>query len=132
MDFTEGFFRGEELRREQRMLSAEVYNRTRLLLRRSGATHLFVPIRSMQYQAVVDADEIIFVDGLGDRHVELAWQAFRPQERSGLNDPVPYECVFYDPSAAVTLRRLQTEFAQALLEQERRFKIEGGVIVPLR
>ena len=132
MDFTERFFRGKELRRERRLLPAEAYNRSRLLLKRSGATHLFVPIRSMQYQAVVDVDEIIFLDGLGDRHVELAWQSFRPQERSGLNEPVPYDCVFYDLSAAVTLRRLQTEFAQALLEYDRRFKVEGGVIVPLR
>jgi hypothetical protein len=132
MDFTERFFRGEVLHREQRLLSAELYNRARLLLNRCGATHLFVPIRSMQYQAVLDTDEFIFVDGLGDRHVELAWRSFRPQERSGLNDPVRYECVFYDPSAAVTLRRLQTEFAQALLEYEQRSKVEGGVIVPLR
>ena len=132
MDFTERFFRGEALRRERRRLPAEVYNRARLLLNRCGTSHLFVPIRSMQYQAVLDADEIIFVDGLGDRHVELAWQAFRPQERSGLNDPVPYDCVFYELSAAATLRRLQGEFSRALLEYALCPQGPGGVVVPLR
>ena len=61
---TETFFRPEEVARSSLRLSAELFNRCRLLLSRCESEHLFVPIRSMQYQAVIDREEAIFVDNL--------------------------------------------------------------------
>jgi mRNA-degrading endonuclease RelE of RelBE toxin-antitoxin system len=116
----ESFRRGPELGRELRSLPAAIYNRTRLLLQRSGQDCVFVPIRSMQYQAVVDAEEIIFVDGIGPRLIELAWREFRPQRRDALDEPVPYQQVRYHPRASETLLRLQVEFAAALSQTAQR------------
>lgn len=118
----EQFRRGEELGRESKMLPASIYNCTRLLLRRSEHSCVFVPIRTMQYQAIIDEEEIIFVDGLGPRIVEIAWRDFRPQVRASLDEAVPYQLVFYHPRAHETLRRLQGEFGAALLQLERRLK----------
>ena len=122
----EQFRRGEAIGRRSTTLPASIYNRMRLLLRRCERGCVFVPIRSMQYQAVVDEEEVIFVDGLGPRIVEIAWQHFRPQDRSALDEPVPYQIVVYHEKAQDTLRRLQAEFGAALLQLERRLEIGRG------
>ena len=109
------FFKGQELGCEQRSLRAEIYNRARLLLSNCQRSSLFVPIRSMQYLAVLDEEEFLFVDGQGsERLVELAWRRFQPQQRDSLEEPVPFELVYYQPQAPQTMMRLQGEFAQAL------------------
>jgi len=74
-----------------------------------------VPIRSLQYLAVLDAEEFIFVDGQNKAWVELAWQHFQPQARASLDERVPFEVVHYQPQAAETMKRLPGEFHQALL-----------------
>jgi len=110
----ESFHRPQALSREPRRLPAALYNLAFRLRHRAGGSHLFVPIRSMQYLAVLDEEEFIFVDGIGRRVIELAWRAFRPFDRNALSDPVPYELVYYLPGAADTMLRLQSEFARAL------------------
>jgi len=62
---SEIFFRRKETAREQVSLPAPLFNRCQLLLNRAATAHVFVPVRSMQFQAVIDSDEIIFVDNLG-------------------------------------------------------------------
>ena len=62
---TETFFRPEEVAREQVNLPAPLFNRCVLILNRSTTKNVFVPVRTMQYQAVIDTDEIIFVDNQG-------------------------------------------------------------------
>ncbi len=111
----ETFYRPQELEREARRLPAEIYNLA-FLLWRCGAQAgcLFVPVRSMQYLAVLDEEEFIFVHREGARHIEIAWQAFRPQVRTALTEPVPYEAVYYSPDARQIMRRLQGEFFLAL------------------
>lgn len=117
METTEDFIFGEELHRESCALPAAVYNRAHLLLAGCGRECIFVPIRSMQYLAVIDAEAIIFVDGQGARRlVALAWRHFQPQSRETLDDPVPYELVLYQPRASDFIRRLQSEFSRALRE----------------
>lgn len=114
------FQRDEEIRRESRQLPAGLYKIVKILLSRNSPDNLFVPIRAMQYLAVVDHEEIIFVDGQGPRKIEIAWQHFRPQDRADLRDPVGYECVYYDKKGEITMRRLQGEFFKALELIERR------------
>ncbi len=108
------FVRGDELSRQQRAMSAMLYNKIHLIFSRVKGDHLFVPIRSMQYLAIVDNEEIVFVDGLVPRTIEFSWQSFRPQERENLRDSVNYECVIYEAKANQTMQRLSSEFFTAL------------------
>ncbi len=112
---TESFEREQPQATVASMLPAAGYNLTRILLAASTHGCVFVSIRSMQYLAVIDAEEIIFVDSQYKRWVEVAWRHFKPQARAGLKDPVAYEAVFYTPNGAQTQRRLQAEFHPALM-----------------
>ena len=106
-------YREPALAREVRRLPAATYNLARGLLTRGPGT-LFIPIRSMQFLAIVDAEEIVFVDQLRKNWAEIAWQRFLPQTRSALDEPVPYEAVYYRPDGAALMLQLQAEFAKAL------------------
>ncbi len=121
----ETFYRRAEVGRETRHLPAAVYNLARLLLARSSRGCLFVPIRTMQYLAVLDRDEFIFVDREGGRFIELAWREFQSAERSSLDEPVAYEAVYYSPGAAAVMTRLQGEFSHALKQLEDRQAFPG-------
>ena len=90
----ESFYRPPELSREPRTLPAETYNLAHLLLKRAATGCLFVPLRGMQFLAVLDNEEFIFVDREGRRMIELAWQHFAPQTRHALDEPVSYEAVY--------------------------------------
>jgi hypothetical protein len=132
---TEVFFRPEETARERVTLPAELYNRCRLLLARCSRPHVFVPIRSMQYQAVIDTGEIIFVDnqgyavrdGRGGRLIVLAWQvAHDGPPRASLAEPVPIEIIYYGSETHDTHRRLMSEFPRALSLYEAKQQRESG------
>jgi len=110
----EHFYRDQEIARLPEFLPAATYNLAHTLLARAGNC-LFVPIRNMQYMAVLDADEFIFVDSQNRAWVELAWQHFRPRERESLDERVPFEVVHYLPQASETMKRLPGEFHKALL-----------------
>ena len=119
----EAFNRGEEIGSELRSLPAETYNTLRLLLDYSDTNSVFVPIRSMQYMAVLDDEEIIFLDAVSARRsIEFAWQQFKPQERDNLTDPVSYRLVYYDEKALETMKRLQWEFNKFLHQKHNRLK----------
>ncbi|MBK7662679.1 MAG: hypothetical protein IPJ21_03850 [Sterolibacteriaceae bacterium] len=105
--------RGPELAREPRYLPAAVYNLAHTLLARGGDA-VFVPIRSMQVLAIIDREEIVFVDSQRKHFVEAAWQCFAPRNRAALDAPVPYELVHYGKQSATLMSRLQAEFAHAL------------------
>ncbi|MGA9665039.1 MAG: hypothetical protein WBQ69_01145 [Gallionella sp.] len=107
-------YRDTELQREPHHLPAGVYNTAHLLLEHSRDSVVFVPIRSMQYLAVIDDEEIIFLDSENKSWVEIAWQNFRPQQRISLTEPVSYEAVFYSQNAKETMKRLLAEFPPAL------------------
>ncbi len=86
----------------------------------------------MQYMAVLDAEEFIFVDSQNKAWVELAWQHFRPQARAALDERVPFEVVHYLPQAVETMKRLPGEFHKALLVlAERDLPREDARILPL-
>jgi hypothetical protein len=114
MQVQESFYRGNPLKSEARTLPGQTYNLAYTLLKKSGETSLFVPIRNMQYLAVLDAEEFIFVDGIAGRAVNIAWQAFKPSGRGNLADPVPYMAVYYHADSDEIMRRLQAEFFKAL------------------
>ena len=125
---TETFFRPDEIARERTTIPAHLFNRCRLLLARCELDHVFVPVRSMQYQAVIDRDEIIFVDnhtyavrgGTGGRLIVLSWMFGHIGPRSSLDRPVPIELVHYQHDARSIHQRLMSEFPAALENVERR------------
>jgi hypothetical protein len=128
----ESFEREKALMRVAMTLPAASYNLTRILLAASEARCVFVPLRGMQYLAVVDADEIIFVDSQHKRWVEVAWQDFKPQARAALDEPVAYHAVFYTPDGGETQLRLQAELHAALtLLDTRRRPTTPAHILPL-
>jgi hypothetical protein len=123
------FERGQEIGRESRQLPAEHYNKIRLLYSRTGGEPLFVPLRGMQYLAIVDSEEIVFVDGQGPRVIEVSWRGFRASEREDLRDPVNYTCIFYHQKGVQAMSRLQGEFLKGLELLEERQPKTGGATV---
>jgi hypothetical protein len=118
-------YRNPELAREPRSLPAATYNLAHTLLARSPSGCLFIPIRAMQFLAILDADEFVFLDGERKCWIDIAWQDFRPQVRTSLDDPVPYQAVYYQPDAAQLMPRLQAEFPRALHELASKGRIDG-------
>lgn len=76
MDIT--LYREEPLAEENRQLPADIYNIAHLLLAMHSTACVFVPIRTMQYLAIIDAEEIVFVDSNYKNEVAIAWTDFRP------------------------------------------------------
>ncbi len=107
-------YRDAEIRRESRFLPANTYNLACQLLARCTTEHLFVPIRSMQYLAILDKKEFVFIDGERRCWINIAWQNFQPQERTSLSEPVAYEAVYYGENQEDIMLRLQKEFPRAL------------------
>ncbi len=130
MIFRETFFRPPELRRESLTLSATLYHRIHRLLKTAHqqTKSVFVPIRTMQYLAIVDAEEVAFVDAeggykyqqgnLGGRIIELSWRHFHPQSRASIADPVPYVVIYYLDRAEHTMKQIFSEFSKALEQLE--------------
>jgi hypothetical protein len=127
---TETFFRPDEVSRERVNLPAPLFNRCKLLLNRSALGNVFIPVRTMQYQAVIDSDEIIFVDNQGyavqdskgGRLIVLSWEVALHGPRDSLNKPVPIDVVYYGPERHETHRRLMGEFPKAIDIYESRLK----------
>jgi hypothetical protein len=107
-------YREAPILRESRHLPAAVYNLAHLLLARSGKPCMFVPIRSMQYLAVIDHEEIVFVDRELPGQVQLAWQNFHRQERNALDQRVEFETAFYTQESLQVMSRLMSEFHKAM------------------
>jgi len=82
----------------------------------------------MQFLAVLDNEEFIFVDREGGRMIEIAWQHFRPGERSALDAPVAYEAVHYSAVAAQIMPRLLSKFHKALMQLQERTPAPARVV----
>ncbi len=129
MFYQETFFRPQALQQIVWTIPAEPYNHTRHLLSRIQTGCVFVPIRTMQYLAVIDTVEIIFIDamshytyqaGQGGRVIQLAWQHFQPHHRHSISDPVACTVVYYLQSAEEAMKRLIREFSDALVQINQR------------
>ena len=99
---------------EARTLPAATYNLAITLLQQTPHACLFVPIRSMQYLAIIDHEEFVFIDGVRKCWIDIAWQQFRPQQRDALDQSVNYQAVYYQADSAALMSRLQAELARAL------------------
>jgi hypothetical protein len=130
---SETFFRPPELTRKKTKISAVLFNRCRLMLQRCRYDHIFVPVRSMQFIAVIDNEETIFVDSLnyavrdseGGRMILLAWEFGREGVRDSLSAPVPVDLIHYAPDARDLHNRLMVELPKALDLLEERARKQG-------
>lgn len=122
-------YRDREMASEPRSLPAATYNLAHTLLARSKTGCVFVPIRSMQYLAILDAEEFVFLDGERKCWIDIAWQDFRPQVRASLDEPVPYQAVYYQPDAAQLMARLQAELPRALNDLAAKGRFDGSARV---
>lgn len=122
-------YREDPILRETRHLPAEVYNLAHLLLAHADKPCVFVPIRSMQYLAVIDHEEIVFVDREQPSLVQIAWQAFHRRERNALNERVEFEAAFYTRESLGIMARLMSEFPPAMQAMAGRERIEEPAAV---
>ena len=119
---TETFFRPDEAGRAQVNIPAPLYNLCRLLLSHCPTQSVFVPIRSMQYLAIIDRDEVIFVDsqeyavhdGQGGRLIVQSWVMDMHSGQDSLSEPVHIERIYYNDRGDEIQRRLMSEFPPAL------------------
>lgn len=118
-------YRDLEINREARHLPASTYNLAITLLSRCPTRHLFVPIRSMQYMAIVDNEEFVFIDGERKCWVDIAWRNFNRQARDALDQPVAYDAVYYRENMLAVMKRLQSEFPAALQLLVNKTALEG-------
>jgi len=120
---TETFFRPDQpFSSEHTTLPADIVNGLRRLLTRCGGDCVFLPVRSMQYQAVIDRDEVVFVDavggyahqdGEGGRLIRIAWR-WGSGPRDSVCEPVPCEVIHYFADLKETQWRLVGEIRAAL------------------
>ncbi len=118
-------YRDLPLASEQRALPAEHYNLARGLQARSPRGVAFVPIRSMQMLGVLDAEEFVFLDAHEKQRAVLAWRGFRPQQRTGLDQPVAYEALYYRDDAGELMARLQPELFKAMQALAAKDRVAG-------
>lgn len=123
-------YRNPEFAHEARTLPAAIYNSAHTLLSRTATGCLFVPIRNMQFLAIVDAEEIVFLDGSNKCWIDVAWRDFQPQQRDAIDQPVAYQAVYYHADAAALMPRLLAEFPLALnvLTAKQHFDGEARVL----
>ena len=118
-------YRDIEIASEPRSLPAATYNLAHTLLARTINGCLFIPIRSMQYLAILDEEELIFLDGERKCWIDIAWRNFHPQSRNSLDEPVSYDAVYYTPEAVQIMMRLQHELLLSLQQLSEKQNIHG-------
>ena len=142
---TETFFLPDEVSRKDWTMPADIYNLSHTLLARSEFDCAFVPIRSMQYLAVITHEEIVFVDsqayacrdGEGGRLIMLAWKFDTSEHRDALDQPQPCHIVYYHPASGQLQPRLVSAFRDALELVDQRYRkvalpAGGARILPLK
>lgn len=127
-------YRDEAVSSASRTLRAQTYNMGHTLLAKNPDGVVFLPIRSMQFLAILDAEEWVFVDGEKKHLIEVAWQKFRPQSRSAIDEAVPFEAMFYTEEGPVLMSRLESAVHEALLQEVNRMQYEKkqGEVLPFR
>ena len=127
---TETFFLPDEVERKDWLVPAEIYNLHHAFHTRCETGHVFVPIRSLQFMAVLDKNEIVFVDSQsyavskdeGGRLILIAWKFAASHDRDALTDPTPCEVVFYDKKNSDLQLRLISEFREAMQLMDQRYR----------
>lgn len=143
---TESFFIPEQVSRQQEKLPSQTYNLAHILLNRSRSDHLFVPIRSMQYLAIIERNAFWFVDSMayavqgseGGRLITVSWHpVLGASDRESLDQHMDAHIIFYRSDMGDIHQRLRGEFLQAMQRMDNRFRDTIGAnrnitILPFR
>ena len=126
---TETFFLPKEVDRKAWSVPANIYNLYHSLYVRCEVGHVFVPIRTLQFMAILDKNEIVFVDSQsyassdneGGRLILIAWKFPVSHDRDSLDEPMDCEVVFYDKKNSDLQLRLISEFREAMELMNQRY-----------
>ena len=129
---SETFFLPKEVERKAWLVPAEIYNLYHSLQVRDHDGHVFVPIRTLQFMAILDKNEIVFVDSQayavanneGGRIILIAWKFPISHDRDSLEEPMQSEVVFYDKKDDDLQLRLVSEFREAMELMDQRYRDE--------
>jgi hypothetical protein len=128
---TQSFFTPDEFSCEKTTLLSQTYNLAHVLLNRSESNHLFIPIRSLQYLAILEKDAFWFVDSLayavrgdeGGRLIRVSWHPLiTANEREGLTQNMDCRVIFYGEDMSEIQKRLNSEFYQSMLQIDQRHR----------
>lgn len=142
---TQSFFTPDEFFCQKEQLLSQTYNLAHVLLNRSQSEHLFVPIRTMQYLAIIEQETFWFVDSLayavrdneGGRLITVSWHPLiGANERNGLTQHMDCRVIYYGKDMGEVQNRLRGEFFQAMQLMDQRYRDEhipsgGARILPL-
>jgi len=142
----QSFFTPDEFFCKKIRLISKTYNLAQTLLKRSQENHLFIPIRSLQYLAIIEKNAFWFVDSLayavrgdeGGRLIRVSWHPLiKENQREGLIQPMDCRVVFYGEDMSEIQNRLNIELYQAmsLIDQRHRDSLSSDCevsILPLR
>lgn len=134
---TQSFFLPDEFFCLQTRLLSQTYNLAHILLNRSQSDHVFIPVRSLQYLAIVEKNTFWFVDSLdyavrgneGGRLIRISWHPLlHTNEREGLNQDMDCRVLYYGKDMHDIQNRLGHEFYQSMLQvdQRQRDSIKAG------
>lgn len=128
---TQSFFTPDEFFCQKFRLLAKTYNLAHVLLNRNQSNHIFVPIRSLQYLAIIEKNAFWFVDSLayavrddeGGRLIKVSWHpVIDPNQRDALTQHMDCQVIFYGEDMSEIQNRLNSEFYQAMLQIDQRHR----------
>ena len=128
---SQSFFTPDEFFCQKYRLLSKTYNLAHILLNRSQSSHLFIPIRSLQYLAIIEQNIFWFVDSLayavrgdeGGRLIRVSWQPLiNVNQRESLNQNMDCQVIFYGDDMSDIQNRLNSEFYKAMLQIDQRHR----------
>lgn len=129
---TQSFFTPDEFACQQSRILSKAYNLAHVLLHRSESDHLFIPIRSMQYLAIIEKNAFWFVDSLayavrgdeGGRLIRISWHPVidADHHRESLEQNMDCHVIFYGGDMTEIQKRLSSEFYQSMLQIDQRHR----------
>lgn len=128
---TQSFFTPDEFFYQKTRLLFRTYNLAHILLNRNQSDHLFLPIRSLQYLAIIEKNAFWFVDSLayavrddqGGRLIRVSWHPLiNPNQREGLTQDMDCRVIFYGEDMSEIQTRLTCEFYQSMLKIDQRHR----------
>lgn len=128
---SQSFFTPDEFLLLQTRLLSNTYNLAHTLLKRSQSDHLFIPIRSLQYLAIIEMNSFWFVDSLayatrgdeGGRLIRISWHPLlKVSQRESLTEHLDCRVIFYGSDMQAIQNRLNHELYQAMLQVDQRQK----------
>jgi hypothetical protein len=143
---TQSFFTPDAFFCQKTRLLSKTYNLAHILLTRSHSSHLFIPIRSIQYLAIIEKNAFWFVDSLayavqnneGGRLIRVSWHPLiNANQREGLTQNMDCRVIFYGEDMREIQNRLNGEFYQSmqLIDQRHRDSLRTDCkvsILPLK